>query len=287
MKILVFGKTGQVARELQSQSGPDVQIEALSRTEADLQNPSQCAERILFTDADVVINAAAYTAVDQAETEPKMAETINATTPGAMAKAAAARDLPFLHISTDYVFAGAGDTPHRPSDPTSPINVYGRSKLAGEEAVRDAGGSHVILRTSWVFSAHGANFVKSMLRLSESRDALSIVADQLGGPTPADDIAATLVTIARGLLAGKPGGIYHYAGAPTTTWADFARAIFQSTNRMVTVTNIPSSGFPTPAKRPLNSRLDCATLLSDFGITPPDWQAGLSRVITQLEQGNS
>ncbi|WP_294223779.1 dTDP-4-dehydrorhamnose reductase [uncultured Shimia sp.] len=286
MKVLVFGKTGQVARELQALSGAEVQIEALSRAEADLQNPSQCAERIQATDADVVINAAAYTAVDQAETEPYVAETINATSPGAMAKAAAARNLPFLHISTDYVFDGSGDAPHVSSDLTDPINVYGRSKLAGEEAVRAAGGKHVILRTSWVFSAHGANFVKSMLRLSESRDALSIVADQHGGPTPAGDIAATLLTIARGLLAGKPGGTYHYAGTPTTTWADFARAIFQSTNRMVSVTNIPSSGFPSPAKRPLNSRLDCATLLSDFGITPPDWQAGLTRVITQLERSD-
>ncbi|WP_299421926.1 dTDP-4-dehydrorhamnose reductase [uncultured Shimia sp.] len=287
MKVLVFGKTGQVARELQALSGAEVQIEALSRTEADLQNPPQCAERILSTDADVVINAAAYTAVDQAETEPDIAEIINATAPGAMAKAAAARALPFLHISTDYVFAGAGDTPHEVNDPIGPINEYGRSKLAGEEAVRDAGGQHVILRTSWVFSAHGANFVKSMLRLSESRDALSIVADQHGGPTPAGDIAATLLTMARGLLAGKPSGTYHYAGIPSTTWADFARATFQSANKTVTVTNIPSSGFPTPAKRPLNSRLDCATLLSDFGITPPDWQAGLTRVITQLEQGDT
>ncbi|SMP05452.1 dTDP-4-dehydrorhamnose reductase [Shimia sagamensis] len=287
MKVLVFGKTGQVAQELQALAGPDVQIEALSRSEADLQNPSECAERILATDADVVINAAAYTAVDQAETEPDIAEIINATAPGAMAKAAAVRNLPFLHISTDYVFAGAGDTPHEASDPTDPINVYGRSKLAGEEAVRVAGGKYVILRTSWVFSAHGTNFVKSMLRLSESRDALSIVADQHGGPTPAGDIAATLLTMALGLLEGKPSGTYHYAGTPTTTWADFARAIFQSSNRSVMVTNIPSSGFPTPAKRPLNSRLDCATLLSDFGVTPPDWQAGLTRVITQLEQGDT
>jgi dTDP-4-dehydrorhamnose reductase len=287
MKILVFGKTGQVARELQALAGPDLQIEALSRTEADLLDPAACAARIAQTDADVVINAAAYTAVDQAETETDTAQIINADAPGTMAKAAAERGLPFLHISTDYVFDGTGQGARAPDDPTAPINTYGRTKLAGEDNVRAAGGSHVILRTSWVFSADGANFVKTMLRLSETCDALTIVADQHGGPTPAADIAATLVAMARGLLDGKTGGTYHYSGAPSTTWADFAREIFHLANRPVTVTDISSADFPTPAKRPLNSRLDCATLLSDFGITPPDWKAGLTRVIAQLEQGTS
>ncbi|MCH2068567.1 MAG: dTDP-4-dehydrorhamnose reductase [Shimia sp.] len=287
MKILVFGKTGQVARELQALAGADLQIEALSRTEADLLDPAACAARIAQTDADAVINAAAYTAVDQAETETDTAQIINADALGAMAKAAAERGLPFLHISTDYVFDGEGQGARAPDDPTAPINTYGRTKLAGEDNVRAAGGPHVILRTSWVFSAHGANFVKTMLRLSETRDALTIVADQHGGPTPAADIAATLVAMARGLMDGKTGGTYHYSGAPSTTWADFAREIFHIANRPVTVTDIPSTDFPTPAKRPLNSRLDCATLLSDFAITPPDWKAGLTRVIAQLEQGTS
>ncbi len=286
MKILVFGKTGQVAQELQALAGADLQIEALSRSDADLLDPAACAAWIAQTDAEVVINAAAYTAVDQAETETDTAQVINADAPGAMAKAAAKRGLPFLHISTDYVFDGAGEAAHAPDDSTAPINTYGRTKLEGEDKVRAAGGAHVILRTSWVFSAHGANFVKTMLRLSETRDTLSIVADQHGGPTPAADIAATLVAMARGLLDGKQSGTYHYSGAPSTTWADFAREIFYIANRRVTVTDIPSSDFPTPAKRPLNSRLDCATLLSDFGITPPDWTAGLTRVIAQLEQGN-
>ncbi len=287
MKILVFGKTGQVAKELQALAGADLQIEALSRAEADLLDPAACAARIAQTDADVVINAAAYTAVDQAETETDTAQTLNADAPGAMAKAASERGLPFLHISTDYVFDGTGQGAHAPDDATAPINIYGRTKLAGEDNVRAAGGSHVILRTSWVFSAHGANFVKTMLRLSETRDALTIVADQHGGPTPAADIAGTLVTMARDMLGGKTGGTYHYSGAPATTWADFAREIFHIANRPVTVTDIPSTDFPTPAKRPLNSRLDCATLLSDFGITPADWRAGLTRVIAQLEQGTS
>lgn len=287
MKILVFGKTGQVARELQALAGADLQIEALCRTDADLLDPAACAARIAQTDADAVINAAAYTAVDRAETETDTTQIINAGAPGAMAKAAAERGLPFLHISTDYVFDGKGQGARATDDPVAPINVYGRTKLAGEDNVRAAGGRHVILRTSWVFSAHGANFVKTMLRLSESRDALTIVADQHGGPTPAADIAATLVAMARGLLDGKTGGIYHYSGAPATTWANFAREIFHIANRPVTVIDIPSADFPTPAKRPLNSRLDCATLLSDFGITPPDWKAGLTRVIAQLEQGTS
>ena len=287
MKILVFGKTGQVARELQALADANLHVEALSRAEADLLDPAACAACIAQTDADAVINAAAYTAVDQAETETDKAQIINADAPGAMAKAAAERGLPFLHISTDYVFDGTGQGARAPDDPTAPINIYGRTKLAGEDNVRAAGGPHVILRTSWVFSAHGANFVKTMLRLSESRDALTIVADQHGGPTPAAGIAATSVAMARGLLDGKTGGTYHYSGAPATTWADFAREIFHIAKRPVTVTDIPSTDFPTPAKRPLNSRLDCATLLSEFGITPPDWKAGLTRVIAQLEQGTT
>ncbi|MFY0659592.1 MAG: dTDP-4-dehydrorhamnose reductase [Shimia sp.] len=287
MKILVFGKTGQVARELQALADADLQIEALSRAEADLLDPAACAAWIAQTDADVVVNAAAFTSVDQAETETDTAQTINADAPGAMAKAAADRGLPFLHISTDYVFDGTGETAHAPDDPTAPINTYGRTKLAGESNVRAAGGAYVILRTSWVFSAHSANFVKTMLRLSETREALTIVADQHGGPTPAADIAATLVAMARGILDGKMGGTYHYSGAPSTSWAGFAREIFRISGRQVAVSDIPSSDFPTPAKRPLNSRLDCATLLSDFGITPADWKAGLTRVIAQLEQGTS
>ncbi|MEO1275769.1 MAG: dTDP-4-dehydrorhamnose reductase, partial [Pseudomonadota bacterium] len=280
MHILLFGETGQVAREVLRRSGPGTRITALPRDKADLADPAACAAHIAGTDADVVLNAAAYTAVDRAEEEEARATTINGAAPAAMARAAADRGLPFVHISTDYVFDGSGSAPWSPDAPTAPLGAYGRSKLAGEEGVREAGGPHAILRTSWVFSAHGGNFVKTMLRLSESRDTLTIVADQVGGPTPAAAIADACLTIATRLNGGEgPTGTYHFGGAPAVSWADFARAIFARAGRAVTVTDIPSSGYPTPAARPLNSRLDGATLLRDYAIAAPDWAAGLDDVL--------
>lgn len=281
MTLLVFGRSGQLARELQRQS----EVTALGRAEADLSDPAACAAAIHAAAPRAVINAAAYTAVDRAETEEPLATRINAEAPAAMAQACAERAIPFLHVSTDYVFDGSGETAWREDDPVAPLNAYGRSKLAGERAVRAAGGRHVILRTSWVFSAHGANFLKTMLRLGETRDSLSVVADQLGGPTPAADIAATLLSLTQALCDGQGGGTYHYAGAPAVSWADFARAIFAAAGRDVAVTDIPTSAYPTPARRPLNSRLDCAKLRADFGITPADWHAGLAAALDQLEAG--
>lgn len=283
MKLLVFGQTGQVARELQARDGPDLEIVALGRDRADLEDPAACAEQVAQTGADAVINAAAYTGVDRAEEEEARATVINGAAPAAMAEAAVRRGVPFLHVSTDYVFDGSGSAPFAPGDRPAPVNAYGRSKLAGEEGVRAAGGQAAILRTSWVFSAHGANFVKTMLGLSQTRDALSVVDDQIGGPTPADDIAATLITMARAMLAGQGGGTWHYAGAPAISWAGFARETFAQAGRDVAVTGIPSTDYPTLATRPLNSRLDCATLETDFGIKPADWKAGLSRAIAELE----
>jgi dTDP-4-dehydrorhamnose reductase len=276
--ILVFGKTGQVATELQRRA----EVTALGRDVVDLSDPQGCAAIIADLKPHVVINAAAYTAVDRAEEQEALAQTINAAAPGAMAGACAHLDIPFLHISTDYVFDGSGHRPWRETDPVAPQNAYGRTKLAGEQAVRTSGARHIILRTAWVFSAHGANFVKTMLRLSETRNALNIVDDQIGGPTPAADIAATLLTLADAMRGGAKGGTYHYAGAPQTSWAGFAREIFAQAGRDVTVTGIPSQDYPTPASRPLNSRLDCAKLQSDFGVRPADWQAGLSRVLKEL-----
>jgi dTDP-4-dehydrorhamnose reductase len=285
--ILVFGKTGQVATELQRQGN----VTALGRDEADLSDPQGCAAVIADLKPSVVINAAAYTAVDRAEEEDALAQMVNAASPGAMAGACAHLDIPFLHVSTDYVFDGSGKRSWQETDPVSPQNAYGRTKLAGEQAIRASGARHIILRTAWVFSAHGANFVKTMLRLSETRDALNVVEDQIGGPTPAADIAATLLILADhmrdgGMLGGAPsgatGGTYHYAGEPHTSWAGFARAIFAEADRDVTVTGIPSADYPTPAKRPLNSRLDCAKLAADFGITPADWKAGLAAVLKDL-----
>lgn len=280
MTMLVFGRTGQVATELERLL-PDALF--LGRDRVDLTHPEACAEAIRQVAPKAVINAAAYTAVDRAEADGDLATTINGKAPGAMARACAALDVPFLHVSTDYVFDGRGTARWRPDDPVRPQNAYGRSKLWGEQAVRAAGGRFAILRTSWVFSAHGANFVRTMLRLSESRDALNVVDDQIGGPTPAADIAAALVTMARAMQGGAAGGIHHFAGQPDTSWAGFAREIFAQAGRAVTVTGIPTSDYPTPARRPLNSRLDCTDITRDFGIAPGDWRKGLAEVLAELE----
>lgn len=277
MKILVFGKTGQVASELQRQAD----VTALDRSQADLSDPAACAAIVRHTDADVVINAAAYTAVDQAEMNQALVTTINAVTPTEMAKAAAARGLPFLHVSTDCVFDGLGSSPRAPDERPAPTNAYGLSKLAGEQGVASAGGTYATLRTSWVFSAHGANFVKTMLRLGKERSVLSIVDDQIGGPTPAADIAATLLQMA-GYLLSDNSGIYHYAGTPNVSWKDFATEVFRQADLPVEVYGIPTSAYPTPASRPLNSRLDCTTTQNIFGIPRPDWRVGLTKVLQNL-----
>jgi len=280
MSVLVFGKSGQVATELQRH--PDVL--ALGRDAADLSDAEACAAAIRAHRPKAVINAAAYTAVDRAESEEAQAFRVNAEAPAAMARACAALGVPFVTISTDYVFDGAGTEPFAPDAPTGPLGAYGRSKLAGEEAVRAAGGAQAILRTSWVFSAHGANFVKTMLRLSETRDTLNVVSDQIGGPTPARAIAEACLRMAA-QLAHDPGasGTYHFAGAPDTSWADFAREIFARAGRTTTVTPIPTTDYPTPACRPLNSRLDCRTTEAVFGIARPDWRRALTQTLTELD----
>ena len=281
VKALVFGQTGQVAQELARRLPDGVTAEFLGRDRADLSDPAACAAAVMASDADVVINAAAWTAVDRAETEEAAALVVNGDAPGAMARAAAARGLPFLHISTDYVFDGAGIQPFGVDHPVAPLGAYGRTKLAGEQAVQAAGGAHVILRTSWVVSAHGANFVKTMLRSGRERDSLNVVADQIGGPTPAADIADALYVMAAGLLAGKPGGVQHFAGGPDCSWADFARAIMAQAGLACVIHDIPSSAYPTPAKRPLNSRLDCSGL-AIFGLVRPEWRSGLDKILQEL-----
>lgn len=278
--MLVFGQTGQVAREL-ARRAPDAIY--LGRAQADLSDPAGCAAAIRAHAPDVVINAAAYTAVDRAETEEDAALVVNGAAPGAMAEACAALRIPFLHVSTDYVFDGSGSAPWQPQDPVAPLGAYGRTKLAGEQTVRAAGGRHAILRTSWVFSSHGANFVKTMLRLGADRPALRVVADQIGGPTPAGGIAAALLTMADALRQGAAGGTYHYAGSPETSWACFARETFACAGLATTVEDIATADYPTPARRPLNSRLDCSTLAADFGLSQPDWKADLAVVIAELK----
>ena len=281
MSLLVFGKTGQVARELQRRA-PDAIF--LGRDAADLSDPAACAAAIDKIRPTAVINAAAYTAVDAAESEEPLATRINGDAPGAMARACARLGCPFVHISTDYVFDGSGTTPWPVDAPTGPLGAYGRSKLSGEQAVRAPGGVHAILRTSWVVSAHGRNFVKTMLRLGAEREKLTIVADQVGGPTPAGDIAEACLAMA-GQLAKDPSksGTYHFSGAPDLSWADFARAIFARAGLACEVEDIPTSAYPTPAARPANSRLDCSATLSAFGIARPDWRNGLSTIIKDIE----
>lgn len=278
--ILVFGRSGQVATELQGFAD----VTAVGRDRCDLASPEACAAVIESLAPAAVINAAAYTAVDRAEEEEGLAQAVNGAAPSAMAAACAKRGIPLIHISTDYVFDGSGNTPWAPTAPPAPQSAYGRTKLAGEEAVRAAGGCHAILRTSWVFSAHGNNFVKTMLRLAESRDSLNVVADQIGGPTPARAIAEACLQIADQLVHDPTkSGTYHFSGAPDVSWYDFARAIFAEAGRDLIVHPIPTSDYPTPASRPLNSRLDCGSTEQTFGIARPDWRRALSGVIKHLE----
>ena len=281
MAILVFGKTGQVARELQSIAP----VIALGREEVDLVISGACSAAIDRLAPTAVINAAAYTAVDRAEDEEGLATRVNGAAPAAMARACAARDIPLVHLSTDYVFDGSGNAPWRPDDRTAPISAYGRSKLVGEHGVVEAGGRYAILRTSWVFSAYGQNFVKTMLRLGRERDQLRIVADQIGGPTPAAAIAQACLTIAKQLAEDRAkAGIYHFAGAPDASWADFARTIFAQARLACDVEDIGTADYPTPARRPANSRLDCSATKSVFRIKQPDWQDGLAAVLQELKK---
>lgn len=282
MKLLVIGQTGQVARELARALPPGAEARFLGRDQVDLSQPGQAAAAVAATACDAVINAAAWTAVDRAEAEEAAAHVVNAEAPAAMAEAAARKGVPFLHISTDYVFDGTGTRPFRPDDPTGPLGAYGRSKLAGEAGVRAAGGPHLILRTSWVVSAHGANFVKTMLRLGRERPVLRVVADQIGGPTPAAAIARALLAAARAMLGGTPGGTHHFAGAPDTSWADFARAIFATAGLPTQVEDIATADYPTPARRPANSRLDCSAFTAAFGVPRPDWREGLEDIVREL-----
>lgn len=289
MRVLVFGETGQVARELsRAAESRGIGIETLSRARADLADPAACTAAVAETAADAVINAAAYTAVDRAESEPGLAHAVNAAGPGAIAQACALRGLPFLHVSTDYVFDGTPGRPWREDDRPAPLGAYGRSKLEGEAAVeaamREGNGAFAVLRTAWVFSAHGANFVKTMLRVGAERDHLRVVDDQVGGPTPARTIADALLTMAEAFAEGRgTSGVFHFGGTPAVSWADFAEAIFAMRGgNAPRIERIPSSEYPTPARRPLNSVLECTKIRDAYGIEPPDWREGLARVLEEL-----
>lgn len=278
--ILVFGRTGQVATELQAHKD----VIAIGRDQADLSVPTTFAEAIRRYKPRAVINAAAYTAVDKAESEENLANTINADAPGAMASACADLDIPLVHISTDYVFDGSGTTPWSVTDIPNPQNAYGRSKLKGEQAIKASGCIHAILRTSWVVSSHGNNFVKTMRRLLETKDRILVVDDQIGGPTCARDIAETCISIAEQLIQDpNKSGIYHYSGQPNVSWCQFANVIFEQTDCKTIASPIPTTEYPTPALRPLNSRLDCDVIEGTFGIARPFWRDGLEEILRDLE----
>ncbi len=279
----MFGKAGQVATELQRQCD----LVAVGREVMDFEFPERFESVIEQYRADVIINAAAYTDVDGAEDNEKLVKKINGIAPTILAEIASERNIPFLHVSTDYVFDGSGDRPWNPLDRPNPLNAYGRSKLEGEIGITRAGGVFAILRTSWIFSSTGKNFVKTMLRLNASRDEVKVVSDQIGGPTAASDVAGALLAMASAFNEGRgESGIYHFAGAPDTSWADFARSVVAFVGGNLKVIDIPSSEFPTRARRPSNSCLDCSKLLNVFGINRPNWQDSLQQVIAELKDRN-
>ena len=278
--ILVFGRTGQLATEL-GRAAPDAVL--LGRGEADLADPGACAEAIAARAPSAVINAAAWTAVDAAETEEDAARTVNAQAPAAMARACAAAGIPFLTVSTDYVFDGTGEAPWAEDAPTGPLGAYGRTKLEGERAVAEVGGTWAVLRASWVVSAHGGNFARTMLRLGAERDALRVVDDQVGAPTPAADLARVLLAMAARMQEpDPPTGLFHLASRPHVSWAGLAAYVMERAGLNCRIEPIPSSEYPTPAARPLNSRLAGERLEREFGIAPIDWRPGLDAILAEL-----
>jgi len=291
MRILIFGENGQVARclieEAPAHEGVGHEAAAMGRGAADLESPGAATAAVEGFAPDAVINAAAYTAVDKAEDDKAAAHRLNAAATGEIAAAANAAGAVFIHLSTDYVFDGTADAPYREDDAVNPLNVYGATKQAGEDAALDAHPDSVVIRTSWVFSEHGGNFVKTMLRLGEARDALTIVDDQIGGPTYARDIARAALTIAAKKHRGAPGnGLYHFQGAPAVSWAGFAEKIFEVAGLACAVAPIPTTDYPTPAQRPLRTVLDCARIERDFGVAQPDWRLGLRQTLTALKDAD-
>ena len=287
MRVLVFGSTGQVARALARTKWPkETRLTALDRTAADFSRPQHLGRIVRERGPDAVVIAAAYTQVDKAECEEALANTINAVAPGEIAAATAALSIPVVHISTDYVFDGEKDVSYKETDPVGPIGAYGRTKLAGEIAVREANPKHLILRTSWVYDAAGANFLRTMLRLAESRDEVRIVADQQGCPTAAEDIAGAIeCALAAAMNEAATFGTYHVAGGAATTWHGFAEAIFDglATRGLRRPRNIPiaTADYPTAARRPANSRLSSEEFARTFGFRVPGFQTALPAVLDQ------
>lgn len=287
--ILVLGRNGQVASELNKLGAPDGYALAFAgREDFDLMAGADPCPLLDRHAPAAVINAAAYTAVDKAESEPEAAFRLNRDAPGEFAAACAGRGVPFIHFSTDYVFSGDKPEPYVEDDPIAPQSVYGRSKAEGEAKVAEAGGRSVILRTAWVYSAFGANFVKTMLRLAETRDRLGVVADQLGRPTWAEDCARGALHVAQAMIAGeaKAKGVFHLSGAGDATWADFAEAIFDLSDAhggpRPKVDRITTADYPTPAKRPANSRLNCNKIAADLGWRTRPWRDSLAACFKEM-----
>jgi dTDP-4-dehydrorhamnose reductase len=293
MRIAVTGSQGQVVRSLLERvREPDVKIVALGRPRLELAEPATIVSAIESAAPDVVVNAAAFTAVDKAETEEALAWKVNGAGAGAVAHAANLLGVPVIHLSTDYVFDGGLDRPYREDDPTGPIGAYGRSKLAGEQAVRTANPRHAILRTAWVYSPFGANFVRTMLHLAETRAEVGVVADQRGNPTSALDIADALLRVARRLVedsSAAPTGVFHMAGSGEASWADLAEATFAIAARRgrprPKVRRIATADYPTPARRPANSRLDTTKFASVYGFSLPEWTQSLPVCVERLLDG--
>ncbi|MCW0982261.1 dTDP-4-dehydrorhamnose reductase [Agrobacterium sp. BT-220-3] len=291
MRLVVTGKNGQVVSALQALGNDNLEIVPLGRPELDLARPETVAKAIRDAKPDVVVSAAAYTAVDKAENELDMAFTVNRDGARAVARAASDIGVPVIHLSTDYVFDGTKATAYVETDPTGPTSVYGRSKLEGEQAVSEITDNYAVLRTAWVYSEYGSNFVKTMFRLAESRDEVNVVADQFGCPTSANDIAAAIVAIAKKLeedSAAHLRGVFHLAGTGETNWAEFAKQIFafsaENGGKPMIIKDITTAQYPTPARRPANSRLDCSKLEEVYGIRLPEWQTSTRAVVAALTQ---
>ncbi|MDR2333436.1 MAG: dTDP-4-dehydrorhamnose reductase [Burkholderiaceae bacterium] len=295
MKILLLGKGGQVGWELQRSLGLLGEVTALDFDSTghcgDFSRPDDVAATVRALRPDVIVNAAAHTAVDKAESEPEFARRLNATTPGRIAQEAAQMGAMLVHYSTDYVFDGSGERPWTESDATGPLSVYGRTKLEGEELIRQSGARHLILRTSWVFAARGGNFAKTMLRLAQERDRLTVIDDQFGAPTGADLLADVTAHGIRHLQQHpRDAGLYHCVAGGVTTWFDYARFVISEAQKIKPelqikasdIAPVPTSAFPTPAARPHNSRLDTSKLQSTFGLTLPHWQHGVRRMLTEI-----
>ncbi|EPR12690.1 dTDP-4-dehydrorhamnose reductase [Sphingobium indicum IP26] len=292
MRIAVTGKTGQVVTSLiERGAAAGHEVIALGRPELDLADPASVAHALEAAAPDVIVSAAAYTAVDKAESESDLAYAVNGAGAGAVAQVARALGVPLVHVSTDYVFDGTLDRPYVESDRTGPTGAYGASKLAGEHAVLEAHGDNsAVLRVAWVYSPFGANFMKTMLRLAIDRDEVSVVADQLGNPTSALEIADAILLVATNLVAdSNPAlrGIFHMTASGEASWADFAEAIFAASAKKggatAQVKRITTADYPTPATRPANSRLDCSLIAQVHGVVMPDWRQSLDRVIARLQ----